>query len=58
VVHLPGWTFAGLPSVGDLISSVAYVFVFGLVLGYLLKRTESMWARVVCHAMSNWGVSF
>ena len=57
-VHLPGWTFAGSPSAGGLLSSAAYVFVLALVLGYLLKKTGSLWACVVTHTMSNWGASF
>ena len=57
-VHLPGWTFAGSPSAGGLLSSAAYVFVVALMLGYLLKKTGSLWACVVTHTMSNWGASF
>ena len=57
-VHLPGWTFAGPPSAGGLLSSAAYVFVVALILGYLLKKTGSLWACVVTHTMSNWGASF
>ena len=56
-VHLPGWTFAGLPLAG-ILSSAAFVFLLSLLLGYLLRKTGSLWACVVCHTMSNWGATF
>jgi uncharacterized protein len=55
-VHVPGWIFSGVPLPG-IVSSAAFVLVLALVLGYLLKRTGSLWACVVCHAMSNWGAT-
>ncbi len=57
LVHLPGWTFAGVSLAGTL-SWAAFVFGLALVLGYLLKKTRSLWACVVCHAMSNWGATY
>jgi membrane protease YdiL (CAAX protease family) len=55
-VHVRGWIFSGVPLPG-IASSAAFVLVLALVLGYLLKRTGSLWACVVCHAMSNWGAT-
>jgi uncharacterized protein len=55
-VHVRGWIFSGVPLPG-IVSSAAFVLVLALVLGYLLKRTGSLWACVVCHAMSNWGAT-
>ncbi len=56
-VHLPGWTFAGY-SAAALLSSASFVFLLALLLGYLLKRTGSLWACAVTHTMSNWGATF
>ena len=55
-VHVPGWIFSRVPLPG-IVSSAAFVLVLALVLGYLLKRTGSLWACVVCNAMSNWGAT-
>jgi uncharacterized protein len=56
-VHLPGWTFAGT-SLAGILSSATFVFLLSLLLGYLLRKTGSLWASVVCHTMSNWGATF
>ena len=56
-VHLPGWIFADVALPG-ILSSAAFVFLLALVLGYLLKRTGSLWACVVCHTLSNWEATF
>ncbi len=57
-IHLPGWIFEGLPSIAGLLSSAAFIFGLALLLGYLLKKTRSLWACVVTHASSNWGATF
>ncbi len=57
-IHLPGWGFAGFPAAGDLLSASAFVFALSLLLGYLLKRTQSLWSCVVVHAASNYGATF
>ncbi len=56
-VHLPGWTFADTSLIG-ILSSAAFVLLLSLLLGYLLRKTGSLWACVVCHTMSNWGATF
>lgn len=55
-IHVPGWTFSDV-ALTSMVSSAAFVFLLALVLGYLLKRTGSLWACVVTHAMSNWGAT-
>ncbi len=56
-VHLPGWAFAGT-SLAGILSSAVFVFLLSVLLGYLLRKTGSLWACVVCHTMSNWGAMF
>lgn len=57
-IHLPGWIFAGADSPSGLLASSAFIFLLSVLIGYLLERTGSLWACVVCHAMSNWGTTF
>ena len=57
-IHLPGWGFAGFPAAGALLSALAFVFALSLLLGYLLKRTQSLWSCVVVHTASNYGATF
>ena len=48
--HIPRWYLNGkLP---DLSSSL-YLFVFSLFLGYVLKRSQSLWSCILFHSIHN-----
>jgi uncharacterized protein len=53
LIHVPGWILLGqfhFPRALGLIGSVA---VIALLLGWLLRRTRSLWACMVCHSLNN-----
>lgn len=57
LVHLPNWLWtrgAGVAVLSDLVG----VFVFACFLGYLLKKTDSLWFSFGAHAANNVLVSF
>lgn len=56
LIHLPGWYSEGLIQPGRMTyfyMSAGFVLVFGLVQGYLLKRTKSLWACMIVHSINN-----
>ncbi len=56
-MHLPNWiTVNGFQP--KLLGMSASVLVIGLLLGWLLRRTNSLWPPVVVHIINNFLVSF
>jgi membrane protease YdiL (CAAX protease family) len=41
-----------------LLSDSAGVFVFAVLAGYLLQRTESLWPGVAAHVANNFAASY
>lgn len=55
LAHIPYWVFGdqfSLP-ISTIIYDFAFVFVFGLLEGYLFKRTNSLWAPIIHHSINN-----
>lgn len=56
LMHFPGWYVRGLMSNGNITyfyMSAAFVLIFGLLQGYVLKRTKSLWACMIIHSINN-----
>lgn len=53
-IHFPGWMIVGGSTlVPDRIVTMAEVLFLGLLLGFLFKRTQSLWSCVILHAANN-----
>ncbi|HOE56239.1 MAG TPA: CPBP family intramembrane metalloprotease [Bacillota bacterium] len=56
LIHIPRWYIDGLLQSEKrpyLLASAGFVLVFGLVQGYVLKKTKSLWACMVIHSINN-----
>ena len=54
LIHLPGWVADGrLASPTQLAADALGIFVFGLVFGWAMKRTGSLWPAYLLHALNN-----
>jgi membrane protease YdiL (CAAX protease family) len=55
IAHIPYWAYGhqfSLP-MSTIIYDFCFVFAFGLLEGYLLKKTNSLWACIVHHSINN-----
>ncbi len=53
-VHFPGWILVGESAlIPDRIISMLEIYLLGATAGYLLKRSQSLWAGVIIHATNN-----
>ncbi len=55
-IHIPGWALLGTLNA----SSIAFVFVFGMIMAIVFRFSKSLWAPVVAHSLNNFisGVLF
>ncbi|MGE5677321.1 MAG: lysostaphin resistance A-like protein [Pseudomonadota bacterium] len=56
LIHFPGWYADGLMTkdrMAYFLAGAVFVLVFGLLQGYVLKRTRSLWACMIIHSMNN-----
>lgn len=56
LIHFPRWYVDGLMSKGKMeyfLAGAVFVLAFGLLQGYVLKRTRSLWACMIIHSMNN-----
>jgi len=56
LIHFPKWYMSGILSFEKItyfILSTAFVLGFGLLQGYVLKRTKSLWACMIIHSFNN-----
>ena len=52
-IHYPIWFVRGQTlSLGFVISSL-YVFIIGILQGYIFKKTNSLWACIISHSIHN-----
>jgi membrane protease YdiL (CAAX protease family) len=51
-IHWPYWLYSQGWSVGLLVTS-AQIFLLALLLGYLVKKTESLWPSILTHLLNN-----
>lgn len=56
LIHFPGWYIRGILSYEKMtyfLAYAAFVLGFGLLQGYVLKRTKSLWACMIIHTLNN-----
>ena len=53
LVHFPGWIFLNQFVLPNILGSIAYILVFGLIQGIILKKADSLWACMLIHSFSN-----
>lgn len=55
LIHFPGWFALNEFPPGTFlkIALFAFVFIFSIVQGYVLKKTESLWVCIVIHSINN-----
>lgn len=54
-IHFPGWLALNmLPATLFLkIALFAFIFIFSMMQGYVLKKTDSLWVCIVIHSINN-----
>lgn len=53
-IHFPGWfLLSNSTPLSARMAATAELFFVGLLLGYLFKRTDSLWSCIVVHAANN-----
>jgi uncharacterized protein len=57
-IHVPGWIILQHMSAKEMISSIVSIFILSLALGFLIKRTNSIYPSIVLHAVNNWISAF
>ena len=53
LVHIPGWIMMGMFESVIIVRLIGFVFFIGLLNGYLLKKTDSIWSCIMVHSLSN-----
>lgn len=55
LIHFPGWLALNALPAGIFlkIALFAFIFIFSIVQGYVLKKTESLWVCIVIHSINN-----
>jgi len=53
LIHVPGWAFLGQLQFPDILHPLGYTPGLGLLLGFVLKKNNSLWACMVVHSCSN-----
>lgn len=56
LIHFPRWYISGILSnekIAYFLAYSAFVLGFGLLQGYILKRTKSLWACMIIHSFNN-----
>jgi membrane protease YdiL (CAAX protease family) len=48
-IHIPGWLMLGAFS----ISNAVFVFVFGALMGIVLRYSKSLWAPIIAHSLND-----
>lgn len=52
-IHFPKWFSVGYFSHFNLIGSINFIFWFGLLMGYVLKKSDSLWPCIWIHLANN-----
>lgn len=52
-MHVPGWMLLHQFVLPGILMSVGFVFLIGVVLGIIWKRSGSLWACMVIHSVGN-----
>jgi uncharacterized protein len=52
-IHLPGWLMMNQLHFPGALRQCAYVFLIALVMGFMVKKTGSLWSGILIHSLSN-----
>ena len=52
-IHFPKWFSLGYFSHYTVIGSINFIFCFGLLMGYILKKSNSLWPCIFIHLTNN-----
>jgi membrane protease YdiL (CAAX protease family) len=52
LIHFPGWIYMGTFQKWGIVTMIA-IMVLGLICGYLLKYTKSLWGSMILHMINN-----
>jgi len=52
-IHFPKWFSLGYFSHYNVIGSINFIFCFGLLMGYILKKANSLWPCIFIHLTNN-----
>ena len=58
LIHFPKWYKEGSLLHAEAIGSFVFVICFGLLQGYVLKRTKSIWPCMIIHSVNNFMTMF
>ncbi len=53
LIHFPGWFTLGNFASPLIVADVLGILIFGMVFGWIMKRTGSLWPAYVLHALNN-----
>ena len=53
LIHYPIWFVRGNLTFPNLIFSSLYVFIIGIIMAYLYKKTDSLWSCIISHSLHN-----
>lgn len=53
LIHFPGWYALGYFSSPLVVEDAVAILVFGMVFGWAVKRTGSLWPAYALHALNN-----
>ena len=52
-IHYPIWYVRGILNFPGLFFSSLYVFIIGMIMAYLYKKTDSLWSCIISHSLHN-----
>ena len=53
LIHFPGWYKNSIFVSPVIIGNILFIFVFALIQGWLLKKTNSLWSCILIHTINN-----
>jgi membrane protease YdiL (CAAX protease family) len=53
LIHFPGWILLNQFVYPDIIGNIGFVFIVGIMMGYVLRKTGSLWACILIHSFIN-----
>jgi hypothetical protein len=53
IVHCPGWMLQGQFTISGIFHVGGYVFLVGLLMGAVWKKSNSLWSCMLLHSISN-----
>ncbi len=52
-IHLPGWALQHQFVWPNIMQQIVYIFAFGVMLGFVRKKSDSLWACMLIHSFNN-----